>query len=412
MVRTPSLPGVGTALAPALVVPAFAQGAPAADPVTGLLVAALLLLTAGLFAVRKRPRESAAAVIPRFRPPEGVSAALAAYLGDRGVTARVFAAAVAELAARGFVNVVAGPKPRIDRAPRPPETNPPLELRALLEALVPRRRPQIELGRGNGEILLLARNELGRNLARAAAPYLRPNGAAVGAVTTLATLALALAARLAYGHTDAALLAGFFTLGYVFFGAQALQSAALSWERHRRVPGLGRPRELARAGAGLLFVLLAGLLGGLGLGLAAGASAGALATALLLVAVWGARSLPAFTREGTEVWRHLQGLARYLGTTDAAELRRIAAPEDTPETLRGLYPYAVALGVESAFARRLERYLDAHPEEVQAAMLWNTGAESYPRMVGLYTYSLGVSRALHNAYQQAGAYTPELPRNR
>ncbi|ADR35850.1 hypothetical protein Ocepr_0390 [Oceanithermus profundus DSM 14977] len=412
MVRIPSLPGVGAALTPALIVPAFAQGAPAAGPVTGLLAAALLLLAAGLFAVRKDPRDPAAPVIPRFRPPEGVSAALAAYLGDRSVTARVFAAAVAELAARGFVNVVGGPKPRIDRAPGPPETSPPLELRALLEALVPRRRPQIELGRENGETLLLARSELGRNLAKAAAPYLRPNGAAVGAVTVLASLALALAARLAYGHADAALLAGFFTLGYVFFGAQALQAAALGWERHRRVPGLARPRELARAGAGLLLVLLAALLGGLGLGLAAGAPAGALATALLLVAAWGARSLPALTREGAEAWRHLEGLARYLGTTDAAELRRIEAPEDTPETLRALYPYAVALGVESAFARRLERYLSVHPEEVQAAMLWDTTAESYPRMVGLYTYSLGVSRALHNAYQQAGAYTPELPGGR
>ena len=412
------VPPFPVALAPALGAIVRAQGAasgvgPAAPGPVALLAGALVLLAAGVYlAWRWLGRDPKGVTIPRFEPPEGVSAALAAYLSDRAATSRVFAAAVAELAARGFVEVVGGPKPRIDRAPHPPDERPPLELRALMEALLPQRRPQLELRRENGEVLLLARSELGRNLAKAATPYLRPNGAAVTAVELLASLALALAAGLAYGRYEVALLAGVATFAYVFLAAQALHAAALAWERHRQVPGLGQPRELARAAAGLLFVLLGAILGGYRLSLVAGVIAGALAALALLVGTWGAYLLPAFSPEGAKVWRHLQGLARYLGTTDGAELRRMGAPEDTPQTLRRLYPYAIALGVESAFARRLERHLGAYPEDVQAAMLWDTGVDSYPRFSGARTYSLGVSRALQNAYQQAGAYTPRLPRRR
>ena len=418
MKRNRPLPSAAALLAPALGVVARAQGTasgvgPAAFGPVALLAGALVLLAAGVYlAWRRLGRDPKGVTIPRFEPPAGVSAALAAYLRDRAATSRVFTAAVAELAARGFVQVVGGPKPRIDRAPRRPEEPLPLELRALMEALLPQRRPQLELGRENGEILLLARSELQRNLARVAADYLRPNERATVAVALLTSLAIALAAGLAYGRYEAAILAGVGSLAYVHVGKLALRSAVLSWERHLLVPGQGRPDALARAAANLLPVLLGATLGGYGLGLAAGATAGLLAAFVLLAGAGVAYLLPAFTPEGARVWRHLQGLARYLGTTDERELRRLGAPEDAPETLRRLYPYAIALGVESRFASRLARYLDRFPEQASAALLWDTGPESYPRMPGRYTYSLGVSRSLHRAYQEAGAYTPRLPRGR
>ena len=384
-----------------------------AQIVVWLLAGALVLIVAVVYIVRNRSeRDPSRIITPRFKPPRGVSAALAAYLSDRAATSRVFTAAVAELAARGLVKVVGGPKPRIDRLPHPPDERPPLELRALMEALLPQRRPQLELGSENGEILLLAKSELERNLTKAAAPYLQPNDAAVTAVELLSSLALALATGLVYGRYEAAIITGIVVFAYVFLGAIALRAAARSWDRYQQVPGLIQLRELARLTINLLFVLLIPLMGGYWLGVAAGKTAGALAALVMLAGTWGAYLLPALTPEGAEVWRHLLGLARYLSTTDAEELRRIGAPEDAPEILRQLYPYAIALGVESAFARRLENHLNAYPDDVQAAMLWDTGTESYPRMVGQYTYSLGVSRALRAAYQQAGAYTPKLPRKR
>ena len=407
------IPGRPVALAATpLAATAFAQNTVSASqaPIAVFLAVALVLLIAGLLLAWNRlGRDPAEVVIPRFTPPEDVSATLAAYLSDHGVTSRVFTTAVAELAAKGFVSVVGGPQPRIDRAPRTPDERLPLELRALMEAMLPQRRPQVILGRENAEVVLLARSELGRNLAKRAAPYLRPNNRAVMLIGISTSLVLAIAVGLAYGRLEAALLAGVVSFAYVFMGAYALHSAALAWERHRLVPGAVQLRELVRAVANTLFVFLTPLLGGALLSLKAGTAAAALAAMLALAAVWGVYLMPSFTPAGAEVWRHLLGLARYLGTTDAEDLRRLGAPEDTPETLRRFYPYAIALGVESAFARRLGEHLDIYPEEVDAAILWNTGAESYPRMAGSQTYSLGVSRSLQNAYEQAGAYTPKLP---
>ena len=401
-------------LAAVLFIPALAQGSRqgATSAGHGLLVGLLtgaLLLTLGFFAVwSRRERVPAGVIIPRFEPPAEVSAALAAYLGDRDATPRVFAAAVAELAALGFVNVVGGPRPRIDRAPRLPAERPPLELRALMEALLPQRRPQIELGREHAEVLLLARSELGRNLTKRAAPYLRPNHALAMATAAFASLTLAAVVGITYGRFDAALLIGILAYAYVFFGAPKLRAAALAWQRHRLVPGVARPRELARAAANVLLAAVLPALGGLLLSLAAGAVVGVLAAALVLVAAWGVCRSSTLTPAGAEAWRHLQGLARYLGTTDERELRRLGAPEDAPEALRRLYPYAIALGVESAFARRLGRYLDRFPEQARAVLLWDTGPESYARMPGRHTYSLGVSRSLQRAYERAGAYTPRI----
>lgn len=367
----------------------------------GLLLAALVLFDAWAW-YRTGRDPTGAAVIPRFRPPEGVSAALAAYLNDRKLTPRAFAAGVAELAARGFVEVSGESKPRVVRTSKPSDERLPLELRALLEALVPRRRRQIELGRSHAEVLQLARSELGRNLAKRAAPYLRPNHAAALASAGAVTLALAALAGYLAGDFGVAVFAGAAVLFYLIFASAALHAAALAWERYRLVPGLNPLGELLRIAGNLFFVFGAPLLGGLLLGLYAGMAAGLLAAGLALVGAFGLYLIPALTPEGAGLWRHLLGLARYLGTTDAAELRRIEAPEDTPETLRELYPYAIALGLESVFARRLERYLDAQPEAASSVLVWRTDPGAHLRS-GFAGYSTGVSRALQTAYARFNA---------
>ena len=397
-------PGSGLTLHAAWPLALLPVARPPVDPLVarlGLLLAALVLFDVWVW--HRAGRDPAGApVIPRFRPPEGVSAALAAYLTDRKLTPRAFAAGVADLAARGFVEVEGGAKPRVTRTSKPPDERLPLELRALLEALLPRRRRQIELGRSHAEVLQLARAELGRNLAKRAAPYLRPNHAAALAGAGAITLALAaLAGRLA-ADFGVAVFAGAAVLFYLLFASTALHAAALAWQRYRLVPGLNPLVELLQAFGNLVFVFGAPLLGGLLLGLYAGAATGLLAVGLMLVGAFGLYLIPALTPAGAEVWRHLLGLARYLGTTDAAELRRIEAPEDTPDTLRELYPYAIALGLESVFARRLERYLDVQPEAASSVLVWRTDPEVHLRS-GFAGYSTGVSRALQTAYARFNA---------
>ncbi|ADR35851.1 Protein of unknown function DUF2207, membrane [Oceanithermus profundus DSM 14977] len=400
----PLPPGSGLTLYAAWPLAALPVDEAPLDPLVaglGLVLAALVLFE--VWAWRRVGRDPGGApVIPRFRPPEGVSAALAAYLQDRSLTPRAFAAAVAELAARGFLEVSGGSEPRLVRTAKPTDERLPRELRALLEALVPARRPQLALDRAHAETLQEARSGLGRNLARRAAPYLRPNHAAALAGAGAVTLVLAALAGHLAGEFGVAVFAGAAVLFYLLFAAAALHAAALAWERYRLVPGVSPLAELLRAGGSLLFVFGVPLLGGLFLGLFAGMAAGLLAAGLVLVGAFGLYLMPALTPEGAAVWRQLLGLARYLGTTDAAELRRIEAPEDTPETLRALYPYAVALGVESAFARRLERYLSVHPEAAPRTLLWSPSEDGAPR-AGFAGFSTGVSRALQTAYARVGS---------
>ena len=376
-----------------------------ADPLVRVLATVLLLFALLLTAVWVRqgrdPRPGA--VIPRFRPPEGVSAALVAYLANHNLTPRVFTAAVAELAARGFLKVTDGPNPLLERvATDPPDERTPLELRALFEALLPPHRARIELSQANAEEIRQARSELGRRLRKKVAPYLRPNFAALLTTLGVAVLTVGSLVRHLSGEFALGAFAGLATFFYLAFAVAALQSAALAWDRYRLVPGLSPLGELLRIAFRLLFVFGGALVGGFFLGLYAGMAVGGLAAAIVLVAAWGAYPLPAYTPAGAEVWRHLQGLARYLGTTDAAELRRMNAPEDTPEALRRLYPYAIALGIESRFADRLERYLRVHPQESGRVLLWGTdrGAPQQARMAG---FSTGVSRALQAAFVRATA---------
>lgn len=375
------------------------------DPLVLVLAGVLLLLTLFLLVAwnlqGRDPRPGA--VIPRFRPPQGVSAVVAAYLADRNPgSPRVFTAALAELAAKGYVEVTSGPPPRISRTAKTPDERLATELRALLEALLPEKGSQIELSPANAKTLERARSELGRALRQKVAPYLRSNTTASLTAGAVAVLTLgAVVAYLSGGFAPGA-FAAMASLFYLVLGAAALHSAALAWSRYRLVPGLGPLGELLRAAALLLFVSGVPLAAGLFLALTAGAAAGVLAAAILLAAAWGLYLLPALTPKGAELWRHLQGLARYLGTTDAAALRRIGAPEDTPETLRALYPYAIALGIESRFARRLARYLQAHPQKSGQALLWaadgrGAGGEH------LAGFSTGVSRALQAAYVRATA---------
>ncbi len=400
-------PGSGLTLIASWPLEALPVDSPPPDPL--VLILALVLVFLVLYLVTawqslgRDPKTGA--VIPRFHPPEKVSAAMAAYLMDRNLSPRVFAAALADLAARGFITVTMGHEPRITRSkPAHASERPPRELHAFLETLLPPGRSRINLNSANATIIENARGELARRLARFSAPYLRPNNPAALAGALVVMLALGgLAGRIS-GEFGAAFFAAIAALLYMTFASRALHAAALARERYALIPGLSPIRELLRMVVNLLFVAIVPLAGGFLLGLYTGMAVGFLAAALALAGALGMYLLPAFTSEGSEIWRHLLGLARYLGTTDAEELRRIGAPGDTPEGLRELYPYAIALGVESVFARRLERYLSLHPEHAPGVLLWSTDGQAYPHS-GFASYSTGISRALQTAYARASNQT-------
>ncbi len=71
----------------------------------------------------------------------------------------------------------------------------------------------------------------------------------------------------------------------------------------------------------------------------------------LTVALWGLL-MPVRTRDGVLLLQHLKGFKRYLAVAEKDRLEFHNAPEKTPELFDRLLPYAVAFGVEDAWAKQ------------------------------------------------------------
>jgi hypothetical protein len=69
--------------------------------------------------------------------------------------------------------------------------------------------------------------------------------------------------------------------------------------------------------------------------------------------------LPAYSVAGRRIEDHIEGLRYYLGVAEQDELRRLKAPEQTPEEFAKFLPYALALGVEKTWADRFAAVLGA-----------------------------------------------------
>jgi len=354
------------------------------EPVGALLLAlAGTLLALYLFAWRRLGKDpEGPPVIPRFHPPQGVSAPLARLLVTGRKDHRAFLAGVFELAQKGHLTLERGLTGyRIHR--KNPETSALLpELRALFEALF-QNRASLAVEREEAAALSAAQSALFEALGSRERDYLRKNGVPFWAGTLLSSLLLGLLAyRAAAGSFSFALVAALYSLTAALFGQSLLHRAALAWEAYRRVPGLAPLPRLFAALCYLTLLLALPLPAGFfALFLLGPKSALAVYALLLLNAVFG-YLLPAYTKKGAAQRAHLLGLARYLAVTDEAELSRIGAPEDTPAHLEALFPFAVALGLEAPLARRLTRALARARERAEAVrtpvFTWYRGPELSP----------------------------------
>jgi uncharacterized membrane protein YgcG len=83
----------------------------------------------------------------------------------------------------------------------------------------------------------------------------------------------------------------------------------------------------------------------------------ALAAAMAVELVLFKFLLPAYTAAGRKVQDHIEGLRYYLGVAEDDDLKRLKAPEQTPEEFAKFLPYALALGVEKTWADRFAAVL-------------------------------------------------------
>jgi uncharacterized membrane protein YgcG len=122
-------------------------------------------------------------------------------------------------------------------------------------------------------------------------------------------------------------------------------------------------------GGGLFSKNRGSLMAGIGIAAATGglmhlldapvAFLAAIGGAMVLLLLFFARILPAYSVGGRKLEDHIEGLRQYLSVAEADELRRMKAPPQTGEEFARMLPYAVALGVEKTWADRFTQLLGA-----------------------------------------------------
>lgn len=113
--------------------------------------------------------------------------------------------------------------------------------------------------------------------------------------------------------------------------------------------------------------------------------------------------LRAPTPEGRKILDQLEGFTLYLNVAEKDELKLLRAPPQiTPQLFERLLPFAIALGVEAAWAARFERALNAMAPEQRPVYhpIWYAGHFN-PARINDFTRDVG--RNLNSAISSASA---------
>jgi len=82
--------------------------------------------------------------------------------------------------------------------------------------------------------------------------------------------------------------------------------------------------------------------------------------------------LQAPSREGRKIMDQIDGFKLYLGVAEKDRLNFANPPEETPELFERFLPYAIALDVENAWAKRFAGVLAAAAAAGVAVAAWTT----------------------------------------
>ncbi|BCP54761.1 hypothetical protein K32_33780 [Kaistia sp. 32K] len=295
-------------------------------------------------------------IIPLFTPPEGLSAAATRYISEMNFDDRAFTAAILDLGVKGQLKIAdSGKALALTRTPGGKPAGP-AEMAAA----------QVLFGSG-GEIRLVQSNHmtlssaeatLARGLAKAysGTVFNMNSGWLTGGV--LITLAAYILAGIGLVSTmgENGLVAAF---SLVFLSIPAIV-VGLTLRSLRGSPWYKRIFALLFTG---IFALA---FGGAGLGVFLSAARGPLDFAVLLLPF---ALLPVLasafswmrspTPEGQKLRDAVAGFRQYLGIAEEHRLEILHPPEKTPELFERYLPYAVALDVENAWAKKFAGVLAA-----------------------------------------------------
>jgi uncharacterized membrane protein YgcG len=315
-------------------------------------------------------------VIPLFGPPTGMSAAATRYVNNLAFDQRCFTAAVVDCGVNGHLKITGGgsDKPVLEHR------NAGKPMPAAEAAMVRRlfaRKPSLMLDQVNHETLSSAREALSSGLDQAYLGKLFTNNFGWSGLGLVAVVALIVAVvlSLVFSHSDAqtgGLIAGvavplLFVLGGAGLIYGGLQRNPLSYWRII----LGA-LVLGSSAAGGLVLVKANGHGWIDL-----VPALACYVAVSLAGI-GFPWLQAPSVEGRKVMDQIEGFREYLGVAEEDRLNALNPPDKTPELFERFLPYAIALDVENAWAKRFAGVLAAAGTAAAATTTaWYAGSDSW-----------------------------------
>jgi uncharacterized membrane protein YgcG len=334
----------------------------------GVAVAGLLLIVGYyVFAWRKvghDPRKGT--IIPLFAPPDGMSPAAVRYVSRMGCDDRTFSATLIDLAVRGYLTL-AETKAGMKIVPRQGGKTADAAETAVNKSLFSKRSSPLQLEPENALIFQRAQKELKFELAKTYDEKLFHNNKAWsvrGLLVTLAVIAaVILTAFESWGsYQGSALLLGMLSLVPVMIVLVLLTT-------------LGR-KSLALWPLLIFGCIFGAIVGHGGYGIMEEAMHGwmpivpaALPLILMPVASSAFSWMRSYTPEGRRVTDQIEGFRHYLGVAEEDRLNALNPPEKTPELFERFLPYAIALDVENAWAKRFAGVLAAMAAE-QVASDW------------------------------------------
>jgi len=313
-------------------------------------------------------------VIPLFGPPTGMSAAATRYVNNLGFDQRCFTAAVVDCGVNGHLRITGGGSDKPVLVRRSGGKPVPSAEAAMVRKLFI-RKSSLTLDQVNHETLSSAREALSNGLDQAFLGKLFTNNFGWSGFGLVAAVALIVAVvlSLVFSHSDnqvGGLIAGvavplLFVLGGAGLIYGGLQRNPTSYWRII----VGGTILGGSAAGGLVLVKTNGH-GWIDL-----VPAIACYVAAALAGI-GFPWLQAPSVEGRKVMDQIEGFREYLGVAEEDRLNALNPPDKTPELFERFLPYAIALDVENAWAKRFAGVLAA-AGAAAATTGWYAGSDGW-----------------------------------
>jgi uncharacterized membrane protein YgcG len=356
----------------------------------------------------------AGTIVPLFAPPDRLCAAAMRYIVEMGMDNRVFAAALVELGVKGKLSLVEGKKewlgrPQMTIKRREADANarddvPPREearvldpiLKRMFGSLLPEGRDSIVMKQENHATFHRASSvlESGLQAAYEGKLFFQNRFWATRGVVLLGLVLWATLGVMLLSVPDFFPLFSWLVLAGSLILAAGIVPRCLDSARAARWRVIGD--RVAVIGGGLLAFLLFPIIfnGNFVEVRALPLMIPLLALPLAVTAFWW---MAAPTRQGRATLDHIAGFKQYLSITEEDRLERLNPPEKTPELFERYLPYAIALGVENAWANRFANVLAtasaADAEQASSSMKWYAGRDNPWTHTNAFVGSVGSSLA-------------------